>query len=273
MLAGRYVPQLDFLEVALGDEPVLAPEEHFYQRLLAMDTDDARNIAESYLQDKPLESLYESVIVPALALAEQDRHVEVIDDQMSENITLNTKELIEDLGERSELKAAETSAVEGGSNGHATAVRLDMPGVVCIPAGDNADELVAMMLAQLLHLGGSRASYIPIGPVHDIFEQITQSRARIACVSALPPFAASQARAMCKRLSGAFPEIKVVIGLWNFPGGIEKAQERIGTRCSDSVATTLTEAIVQIRRLAQSTVVEKMKVDPGPEPARYRSGT
>jgi predicted PurR-regulated permease PerM len=35
MLAGRYVPRLGFLEVLLGDEPVLSPQELFYQRLLA----------------------------------------------------------------------------------------------------------------------------------------------------------------------------------------------------------------------------------------------
>jgi len=51
MLLGRYVPQLSFLEVILGDEPVLRPEELFYQRLLAMDQDEGRNIAETQLQE------------------------------------------------------------------------------------------------------------------------------------------------------------------------------------------------------------------------------
>ena len=62
MLAGRYVPRLGFLEVVLGDEPVLKPEEQFYQRLLAMDPDEARNIAEDHLRDKSLENLYEAVL-------------------------------------------------------------------------------------------------------------------------------------------------------------------------------------------------------------------
>ena len=50
MLVGRYVPHLSFLEVLLGDEPVLSPHELFYQRLLAMDQDEARNVAEVQLQ-------------------------------------------------------------------------------------------------------------------------------------------------------------------------------------------------------------------------------
>ena len=35
VVLGRYVPQLGFLEIVLGSEPVLRPEERLYQRLLA----------------------------------------------------------------------------------------------------------------------------------------------------------------------------------------------------------------------------------------------
>ena len=73
VVLGRHVPQLAFLDVLLGDEPVLPPELRFYQRLLARDPDEATELAEEYLEDEPLEKLYDSVIIPALGLAEQDR--------------------------------------------------------------------------------------------------------------------------------------------------------------------------------------------------------
>ena len=38
VVLGRHVPQLQFFEVLLGDQPVLAPEVKFYQRLLAGDS-------------------------------------------------------------------------------------------------------------------------------------------------------------------------------------------------------------------------------------------
>jgi predicted PurR-regulated permease PerM len=256
MLAGRYVPQLDFLEVVLGDEPVLRPEEHFYQRLLAMDTDDVRNIAERFLQKEPLENFYQLVVVPALTLAEQDRHMEAIDDRISENLSQNTRELIEDLGERSEKQRAGSAGNEPAHDDRGG--ESYSPTVVCVPVRDEADELVAMMLAQLLQLGGNRATHIPLGSIHDMFEQIAQNKPAVACVSALPPFAVGQARVMCKRLSAAFPGIKVVVGLWNFAGGIDKAQERIGVGCSNTVASSLTEAILQIRRLSQSQLVSQI---------------
>jgi hypothetical protein len=41
----------------------------------------------------------------------------------------------------------------------------------------------------------------------------------------------------------------MLVGLWGFAGGVPRAQERIGTSCSEAVATTLCEALLQIRRL------------------------
>jgi hypothetical protein len=46
-----------------------------------MDQDEARNIAQGYLQDNSLGSLYESVLIPALSLAEQDRHMDTLDEK------------------------------------------------------------------------------------------------------------------------------------------------------------------------------------------------
>ena len=68
ILIGRYIPQLNFLEILLGDEPVLSPQAHFYQRLLALDEEEARDIVEEYLKQNPIGNLYDSVLIPALSL-------------------------------------------------------------------------------------------------------------------------------------------------------------------------------------------------------------
>ena len=52
ILVGRYVPQMNFLEVLLGDAPALRPEELYYQRLLATDQDEARNVAQKFSKTK-----------------------------------------------------------------------------------------------------------------------------------------------------------------------------------------------------------------------------
>ena len=254
MLVGRYVPQLSFLEVLLGDEPALSPHELLYQRLLAKDQSEARNIAEGELQGKSLGSLYETILIPALGLAEEDRHSEAISGPTSEFICQSARELIDDLGERAEPQDAtgeviDTNDVNGNDDADSREASFH---IVCVPARDEADELVGMMLTQLLEQVGHRATYLAIGTVHDMLEQVDQGGYAAVCVSALPPFAVGQARSLCKRMRAKFPELRIVVGLWGFTGGVLKAQERVGSGCTDAVATTLGEALLQIRRLSEA---------------------
>lgn len=255
ILVGRYVPEMNFLEVLLGDEPVLRPEELYYQRLLATDQDEARNVADKYLADKTVDDFYESVLIPALRLAEEDRHTDVLGDRASEFISQSTRELIGDLEERFSRSADE----EEGDN--STDVEVPMATkVVCIPARDEADELVGMMLSHVLRRSGfMQAAYLSIGTVEGMMEQLSRGGYDIACVSALPPFAVGQARSLCKRIHAQFPNTRIVVGLWGFSGGVPKAQERVGQSCTEAVCTNLTEARLQIRRLAE--VSEEQRED------------
>ena len=256
LLLGRYVPELDFLEVLLGDEPVLRPEEHFYQRLLAMDQEEARNIAEVYLQENSLVSLYESVFIPALRLAEQDRHMDALGDQKSRSIFQSTRELLEELDERFRPENDADRVIELDRSSVDQEPQFARAEVICIPARDEADELVGMMLAHLIQQSGDKARFIPIGAVNDMLETVSRSGFHMVCVSALPPFAVGQARSLCRGLRARFPDLAIVVGLWEFPGGVPMAQQRIGTACTDAVASTLSEAVLQIRRLSQSAPIE-----------------
>jgi predicted PurR-regulated permease PerM len=110
---GRYVPQLAFLHILLGDEPVLAAETQVYQRLLAMDREEAQSIAELFLSQHSLLELYDSVILPALGMAEQDRHKGALDGTREEFVFLSVKEMI---AEFSNYAPQEGSAAEEHRN-------------------------------------------------------------------------------------------------------------------------------------------------------------
>ncbi len=53
VVLGKYVPELHFLEVLLGDEPVLSTDVTYYQRLVARDLDEASDLVENALRDHP----------------------------------------------------------------------------------------------------------------------------------------------------------------------------------------------------------------------------
>ena len=72
VVLGRHIEALEFIEVLLGDEPALEPEERFYQRLLAGDATEAADQAEKQLKEQSLSAYYDSVPMKAFALAQTD---------------------------------------------------------------------------------------------------------------------------------------------------------------------------------------------------------
>ena len=70
VVLGTHIEALQFIEVLLGDEPALEPEERFYQRLLAGDDTEAADMAEKQLKNQSLSAYYDAVPMRALALAQ-----------------------------------------------------------------------------------------------------------------------------------------------------------------------------------------------------------
>ena len=73
---GKYFPELEFLIALLGDKPILEPKVCFYQRL----SQEAGAVLEEYLKGKQLVDACDTILIPALGLAEQDRHRGVLDE-------------------------------------------------------------------------------------------------------------------------------------------------------------------------------------------------
>lgn len=240
LVLGRYVPQLKVLDALLGDKSALPPQAAYYQRLLALDEEEAQEIAETYLKETALCELYDSMLIPALSLAEQDRHAHSLDDEREEFIYQSTKALIEDLAEQN--PPAEIPPVS------------QLP-VVCLPARDAADELIGMMLAQVLHLAGYETVSVRIGAVEDMLRTLQQNHPEVLFVSALPPFALGQARTLCRRARRAFPNLKIILGLWGSSVDMEKINERFGPGTVDHVITTLKQAEFEVRLFAGSTEI------------------
>ena len=249
VVLGRYVPQFEFLYVMLGDEPVLPPEVQFYQRLLAMDQQEARVVMEQFLIEKSPAELYDTVFVPALSMAEADRHKGALD-EVRENFMMQC------VGEFiAELAAAGNghSETKGGSDVHSLPAPVLDCRVVCLPANDKADEITAAMLAQLLESVGIPAVCLPVtGLPATLLDEVSIQPNDIVCISALPPFAVLNARSLNKKLRSRFPCSKFLVGLWNASGGDPKIEDRIEKAFPGEVVTTLTAAVEQVERLITS---------------------
>jgi predicted PurR-regulated permease PerM len=247
VVLGRYVPQLSFLHILLGDEPALAAEAQIYQRLLAMDQLEAQTIADQFLKGRPLVELYDSVLIPALAMAEQDRHKGAIDAAREEFLFLSMNEMI---AEFSEYQMAETFSAEDAERIPDAAEHRNGR-IFCVPAHDRADEITAAMLAQLLEKRGLAVLSFPIGGPSpaDWMPLIEPDNSDVVCISALPPYAFAPARAMCKQIRERFPKVNVVVCVWGFSGDTDKARARFERTPPDRLVTSLAEAVQHIQEL------------------------
>lgn len=238
VVIGRHVPQLEFLYVLLGDQPVLAPEVHYYQRLLALDEDEAHEVAEEFVKEKPVRELYDALLIPALALAEQDRHANQLDQERQKFIYETTRDVIEDMSEKNQNESGPLAQPAGEST------------ILCIPARDETDELVARMLAQSLREAGYKADSIAIGFVEEMLEHVKSCRPDVLFISALPPLAVTHARSLCRRAHQNCGNLKVVVGLWGAAENRKTIQERLGAGCAEYLVHSLAEAELQLRLFA-----------------------
>jgi hypothetical protein len=135
-------------------------------------------------------------------------------------------------------------------SGRADAANPPMVRVLSLPARSEADEIAAIMLARVLvanHRVVEAASITSLAS--DMVQYVESHKADVICVSATAPGAMMHARYLCKKLRSRFPNVKLVVGLWDMQGDLTKARERIG--CGAIVVATLSDAQEKVRLLQQ----------------------
>ena len=254
VVVGSHVPSLKFLTVLLGDQPVMRPEAHYYQRLLASDAQEASQVLDSFVKDNSVPAAYDRVVVPALGLFEQDRHRNALDQETVNFITETVQEQVEELGLRPEEAQPAHPLIETVPNLSPPMSADKQPAppsgitkrVVCVAVRDDSDEIVAMMLSQLLRRAGHSAKVIPLENVDRALAEVFDARPDMVCLSALPPYAMSYARTVYEGLRARQPNLDIVIGLWNHSGDLVKAAKVITGDEGNPICVTLAEAVERV---------------------------
>jgi predicted PurR-regulated permease PerM len=248
VVMGRHVPQLSFLHTLLGTDAELSSEALFYERLLAMDQREARAVATRFLDGKPLIQLYDSVLIPALALVEQDRHQGNLDDKRSDFFFLTIGEIVAELTDYHQKESTDSTSVPTARA--LRPIEKDFA-IVCISVSDQADELTTLMLVQLMERASHQTLLLTAASVSsEILDSLATEPDTVVFISALPPFAFSQARAICQRVRSHLPNNRIVVGLWNSATEpdqtAEQAIERFGSGKPNVVVNSLAQALQQI---------------------------
>jgi AI-2E family transporter len=233
VVLGKYVPQLEFLDVILGDEPSLSADVTYYQRLLARDQDEATQLVLTQLKTFPPEQVYDRLLVPALNYVKQDRARDDLTEADEQFVLRATREIVEDLGERQTA----APAAEGSTAPASRKVRI-----LGCPGHDEADALALEMLRQLLDPARWEMDVLSIDMLSsESVDRAGDKEPAVVCIGALPPGGLAHTRYLCKRLRARLPAARIVVGRWGLKGDLEQDQEQLREVGADRVETALLE--------------------------------
>jgi predicted PurR-regulated permease PerM len=252
VVMGRHVEHLQFLEVILGDQPALAPEESFYQRMLAGDPDEAARQAEEFLTDKSLAAFYDEVAIGGLTLAQLDVNRGVLGHEHRALIKEAVDGVVDNLADQAPWPIPKEGENRGGLMPQILTSEQLPPSwqetaVLCVAGRGSLDEATASLLAQLLQKHGIGARVVPSGAVSvpNLF-RLDVTGVQMAFLCYLEPGSFSNPRYLVRRLRRKLPRATIVAGFWTLKR--EEAEERSALTATgaDLVAVSLQQAVDQV---------------------------
>jgi len=278
VVLGRHVERLEFLDVILGDQPALTPEQSFFQRMLAGDPDEAADQAEKFMKEKSLCDFYDETAIPGLLLARTDAQRGALDPERLRRIKETVEGVVDDLSDHDDIvppakgktkEAKETAELRPDTELEEIAdlslpvvatesLKPDWRGekpVLCIGARDSLDEAAAAIIAQLLekHGIGARIELSEAASASNIF-RLDAANVALVCVSCLGSGSPVHLRYLVRRLRRKLPRAILLVGLWGSAEDAER-QKMLETTGADRYAMSLRQAVELCIEGAQGSVV------------------
>lgn len=229
LVLGRNLPELQFLETLLGSTPALTVPARIYQRLIADDVDEAIEIADAEIEKTSIVAFYDEVGIQVIRIASEE-HLRSASVEHRLRLADGMDKLLEDVRDQ-----------------HPSSLnKEEKPIVMCIGGKWEIDALAGEMLAHALALKGIAASFQPAASVNaDYVAKLDLKGATIICLSYFAANPLISARHTCLRLRRRWPDVRIVLALWN---GTKEllASEQVQALQADAVVTSVQEAVQRI---------------------------
>jgi predicted PurR-regulated permease PerM len=240
----KYIPQLEFLSVLLGDEPVLEPHQRLYQRLLGGNRDDADTLLDETLRSGgSLLHAADVAIVPAVRMLESDYERRALTPARRKVVLDHVNDWIEERLEALESPKSKANKPRGAR------VAGQPSWILCVPAADRADETVAKLLTLVLLERGIDASLVRPEALEQAPLTDEDCAVNGVVVSALPPEAVAPARALCRAIRTRTQQVPIVVGLWDPEGDLTKPRQRLEAAGAQSLVVSFAECVTALEGL------------------------
>jgi predicted PurR-regulated permease PerM len=254
VVLGKHVSGLEFLATMIADSPALAPDMSYYQRLLARDQSEAADILARQFATRPPDTVYDELMLPALAYAERDRMEGRLSDEDERIVMEQTRDLLAD------ASTLRRSAIEAAAKGAdpAAPIMVDRNAggqpplrVLAYAANGPGDEVALGMLAQLMD---QQPVTIDVPSTRllssDVIRLMRETGGGVLCIADLPPSPPSKTRYVLRKLRAALPDAIIVVGRWAPAELVDEDRQSLIDAGATQVAATLLETRDQLCRLA-----------------------
>ncbi|HSQ19442.1 MAG TPA: AI-2E family transporter, partial [Blastocatellia bacterium] len=244
----RHVDRLKFIDIMLGDQPALTPQQTAYQRLLTGDPIEAIEQARSFLKEGTIAAYYEEILLSALRLAEADAALGRLDDAQLENIHEAVFEIIEDIAshEAAKTKDAGEGRTEMGKIIDIEARKLGKA-VFCIPGLGRLDDCAALIIADALKREGYSAR------VSGADTEIEAGNAETVCVCFVERVSQARAAFTVRKLSRKTAATNVIVCRF---GNIQddEQDEKIEDTAPRTLASIIAAVSKCVRQKSSATI-------------------
>lgn len=260
LVIGRRLPRLGFLDVLLGSRPAFDAPTRIYQRLLAGEVTEAVELAVASVEDGNVTVCYDELGVTVLRMATND-HTGASTVEHRHRVLTGMEALLSEFEEQ-----------------HPTGEVEPRPKVVCIGGKWEVDNLAARMLTHAMALAGHTVAFRPAGAVSaDYVSGLALEGVSTVCISYFSPEPEAQAQRFCRRLRRRWPDVQIVLALWNAAPALQQ-EGAAASMGADAVVTSVGEAVLRAAQLSGTELGEGFTgaVTPPDDEVRlaalYRSG-
>lgn len=225
VVLSKNVPELHFIYYLLADEQVLEPDVRLYQRLLAGDDEEAREVVADYTRLQPGGDAFDELLLPVLVRTSADR--------ASQRLTADEEQRLHRAARR--LLAAASRTETPPTRGPEGA----LPRILGVPATAAGDVLVLQILAH--EMAGEPVAIERLWPGMgslELLATVENAAPDVVCIAALPPRGAVAARYLCRRLRRQFPTLPIVVLA---PDGLEEGGSSTGAALGNAGANAVVE--------------------------------
>lgn len=191
VVVGRHLPQLRFLEMLLGSEPVLSPEERLYQRMLKGDTADAITLTNSFIDEHDRTRYLQDVMIPALRLANDELEDRADALPQRRQLVQSFETVLDELGE------------------------IDWPDqsdILLIGGKTEIDECAAELVALALHDDGIPSRVLPpLAVRQEAIGRLDLEGVDVVVLVYMDSEIRAQARYVSRRISRMAPGVKILV--------------------------------------------------------------